>query len=290
MIETNFDNLPLTQVPSAVKPKFIQIYNQKYDPSCPADAISTGGKGAVFYEEQEALFNAEIQNGPYAKMLAKAKAENMANAFLSIAINGLSLEKTFTTECYLECRSVNIGTREQPVYASLPKISITGYGEVKMRVRAGQIAGIENPVVVYDCDDLRVGEKDGHKYVNYEKCFVKKPKAQIIACYVKILLNSGGFDYFVLDADGIKRLAGYSAKFNYGNKPNSLYVSNDGQIDTGFLIAKTIKHAFKGYPKLSIGDGAVYQSDDDMQPENEALKEAKKPEGVTVEQDDDTPF
>lgn len=289
MIETNFDKLPITKVTEAVKPKFIQIYNQKYDPFCLENAIATGGKGAVFYEEQEALFNTEIKNGPYAKMLVKAKNENLANAFLSLAINGLSLEKTFTTECYLECRSVNVGTREQPVYISLPKISITGYGEVKMRVRAGQIAGIENPVVVYDCDDLRVGEKDGHKYVNYEKCFVKPGKARIIACYMKILLNSGGFDYFVLDLDGIKRLAGYSAKFNYSNKPNALYVSNDGQIDTGFLIAKTIKHAFKGYPKLSIGDGAVYQSDDDMLPDN-SPREEKKPDGVVIEQEDDTPF
>jgi hypothetical protein len=43
-------------------------------------------------------------------------------------------------------------------------------------------------------------------------------------------------------------------------KSNALYNIN-GQIDTGFLIAKCIKHAFKTYPKINIGKGSVMESD-----------------------------
>ena len=66
-----------------------------------------------------------------------------------------------------------------------------------------------------------------------------------------------------------KRLQGYSEKQNsYKDrrtgetvvKSNALYNIN-GQIDTGFLIAKCIKHAFKTYPKINIGKGSVMESD-----------------------------
>jgi len=47
----------------------------------------------------------------------------------------------------------------------------------------------------------------------------------------------------------IIRLKAYSDKNSKG-KTNELYSSNHGQIDTGFLLAKMIKHAFRTYPKV----------------------------------------
>lgn len=66
------------------------------------------------------------------------------------------------------------------------------------------------------------------------------------------------------------RLKGYSDKQNtyfdkrknqWVTKVNELYVKDGGQIDTGFLMAKCIKHAFKTYPKINIGRGSSLESD-----------------------------
>jgi hypothetical protein len=55
----------------------------------------------------------------------------------------------------------------------------------------------------------------------------------------------------------VERLRAYSNKNNFGSatndKSNALYTSSGGQIDTGFLKAKTLKHAFKAYPKVPTG-------------------------------------
>ena len=76
-----------------------------------------------------------------------------------------------------------------------------------------------------------------------------------------------------------KRLSDYSGKANrywdntarrYVENPNQLYTSLDGQIDTGFLKAKCIKHAFKTYPKIAIGKGT--------QLESEIIEENNQPE------------
>lgn len=257
-----------------LKKKFAVIYNTQFDKDCPKTDIETGGQGWVKAEEQERLMIAEIQNGSFAQPLQKCSDEHLANAYLTLAINGVSIEKCFTTEAYLQARNVKVGKNQngQDVWGALPAVTITGYGEIKMRRRAGQIEGVENPVIVYDCDQFAFGEQDGKKVVNYMKTFNRPENARIIACYLKILLKGGKYDYFVMDYENVNRLAGYSAKQNTkrdrsGNviesKPNALYTSNNGQIDTGFLIAKTIKHAFKSYPRLEIGN-AVMESDEDI--------------------------
>lgn len=80
------------------------------------------------------------------------------------------------------------------------------------------------------------------------------------------------------------------------------FVGNDGKtyyrdIDTGFLISKTCKHAFKTYPKLKVGLGALLQADIDTQalqkPSQEAFgaeEVAPEDKGVKVKVDSDSPF
>ena len=55
-------------------------------------------------------------------------------------------------------------------------------------------------------------------------------------------------------------MKGYSAKKNKGTA-NALYTGNDNQIDTGFLEAKVIKHAFKTFPKLKLGQFSKLQEE-----------------------------
>ena len=283
---------PHEQICDLAKDKFIEIYNQKF-----------GEGGEVFFEEQKALFNNELLNGSFKGYLAKAPSLCIHDAFMNLAINGLSLEKGSSTLCYLMGYSnYDKNTGE---YNYTAKITYTGYGEILLRQRAGQIVRCDNPVVVYSCDEFRFGERDGHKFVEYIKQYPRQAGSYIVACYVKIILPGGGYDYFVMDREGIDRLRTYSEKFSGKNGPNALYggvyTDKDGKeyfrdIDTGFLVSKTCKHAFKNYPKLKVGIGAQLQADIDT---NQSAQEQKQEifgsqqqqkQGVKINASDDDPF
>lgn len=283
---------PHEQICDLAKDKFIEIYNQKF-----------GEGGEVFFEEQKALFNNELLNGSFKGYLAKAPSLCIHDAFMNLAINGLSLEKGSSTLCYL--MGYSNYDKNTGGYNYTAKITYTGYGEILLRQRAGQIVRCDNPVVVYSCDEFRFGERDGHKFVEYIKQSPRQAGSYIVACYVKIILPGGGYDYFVMDREGIDRLKTYSEKFSGKNGPNALYggvyTGNDGKeyfrdIDTGFLVSKTCKHAFKNYPKLKVGIGAQLQADIDT---NQSAQEQKQEifgsqqqqkQGVKINASDDDPF
>lgn len=278
------------KIPDLAHDKFIEVYIQKY-----------GAQNAeAFFEEQRGFFLAEMTSGSYKNLLAAATGTSIYFAFLFLAINNLSLEKGLSTTCYLECRSQKIGEkpdsnggRPQAVYERSAVITVTGYGEILLRQRAKQIRSVDNPKVVYDCDTFRYGEDNGQSYVKYEKAIPRPQGARIIACYVRIVKADGTVDYFVLDTDEMLRLKQYSGKSNFG-KPNALYgqSADCSDIDTGFLKSKTVKHAFKGYPKLSIGTGGAMESDKDEEPTPApaATTAAPAAQGVQVDAPEDTPF
>ena len=261
-------NVPINKIVEKAKEKFIQVFEAKFKQP-----------GLPFYEQQAALFNTELLESSNKNAFAITPHLSILNAFMSLAINGLSLERGTTTDCYLEHRSVKAGKDNmgKDVWQHMAVITITGYGEVKMRKRAGQIAYIDNPTVVYDCDDIAVGEENGHKFVRYMKCMKRPAEAKVIACFLKITRPDKSFDYYVMDQEGMVRLRGYSERFS--RKASELYGKSPdcGDIDTGFLIAKTIKHAFKGYPKLAIGDGAALEADKDMEEPVDGATQAVQP-------------
>lgn len=287
------------EIPDLAHDKFIEVYSQKFGKET----------AEAFFEEQRGFFLNELLSGPYKTMLQEAKGTSIYFAFLFLAINNLSLEKGLSTTCYLECRRVKIGEKMDEnkkknvnIYESSAVITVTGYGEILLRQRAGQIRSVDNPKVVYDCDSFRYGEDNGRSYVKYEKAIPRPAGAKVIACYVRIVKADGSTDYFVLDTDEILRLKQYSGRANRSwdndtrswiERPNALYgKSSDGSdIDTGFLKSKTVKHAFKGYPKLSIGSGGALEADKDTEPQEEAPATTEKPtNGVSVETSDDDPF
>lgn len=278
------------QIPDIAHDKFIQVYSQKF-----------GEQDAeAFFEEQRGYFLNELMSGSYRELLKEAKGSSIYFAFLFLAINNLSLEKSLSTTCYLECRSFKIGEKtdektgkKNSIYERNAVITVTGYGEIVLRQRAGQIRSVDNPKVVYDCDSFRYGERDGRAFVEYEKAIPRPAGAKIIACYVRIVKADGTTDYFVLDTDEMVRLRQYSGKSNWG-KANALYgIQQDcSDIDTGFLKSKTVKHAFKGYPKLSIGAGGALEADKDTdpQPQSETQTTETHANGVKVETNDEDPF
>jgi len=287
----DINKIPHEQIPDFAREKFISVYSQKF-----------GEQNAeAFFEEQRGFFLNELTDGPYKNLLKDAKGTSIYFAYLFLAINNLSLEKGLSTTCYLECRSNKVGEQVDPttnkkigIYERHAVITVTGYGEILLRQRAGQIRSVDNPKVVYDCDTFRYGERDGKSYIDYEKAIPRPQGAKIIACYVRIIKADGSVDYFVLDTDEMIRLKQYSGKSNWG-KPNALYgqSADCSDIDTGFLKSKTVKHAFKGYPKLSIGAGGALEADKDIEPQpapSEAQASSPTPNGVSVQTDDNDPF
>lgn len=117
---------PHNQICDLARDKFIEVYNQKF-----------GEGGEVFFEEQKSLFNNELLNGSFKGYLEKATSLNIHDAFMNLAINGLSLEKGTTTLCYLMGYSNYDKNTRQSTYTA--KITYTGYGEILLRQRAGQI-------------------------------------------------------------------------------------------------------------------------------------------------------
>ena len=62
--------------------------------------------------------------------------------------------------------------------------------------------------------------------------------------------------------EDIDRLKSFSEKKNKRSGANSLYTSSDGGIDAGFLEAKTIKHSFKTFPTVKLGNFSKIQEDE----------------------------
>ena len=284
---------------SNVREKFLIIFSSKFGKD----------NAESFYEEQSNLFRDIVISSDGLK---KCSGFSLFNAFIAIAINGLSLEKTSTTQCFLESRNIKIGKRqtkdgEVDVWETRATLKISGYGELLIRQRMGQIKYANNPVIVYDCDKFEYGERDGKTFVDYTKRIPRPHDAKTIAGFLKITRSDGTIDYKVMDMEDVVRLRNYSiknnSKYDYQHKcwtegkPNALYGnSNDGSdIDTGFFAAKLIKHAFKTYSRITVGDGAVMQADDDEQPVKEEPVSSFGPtesvQGVQVKEiDSSSPF
>lgn len=182
-------------------------------------------------------------------------------AFVDLAVKNLTLEPGAQALCYLLNRSTKLPAADnKEVWENRVYISITGYGEILLRQRAGQIRHCDTPTVVYQGDDFSYRESGGRKQVSYALDINHDP-ARPLACFMKITRIDGSVDYAIILPEAWDRLSKYSAKQNQG-KANALYSSGEqNSIDPGFLIAKCVKHAFKSYPPLPIGRGMVMEAD-----------------------------
>ena len=239
-----------------VRQQFIDVYNMIW---------KEGGEAA--YERESINFNRQLRDN---EKLRKCTGLSVFFAFIDLAVQRLTLETGSQALCYLLPRSYKVGIdgKGNDMYELRCNLTRSGYGELVLRARAGQILHADNPVIVYEGDEFSYGEADGRKFVNYRCCFPRKSE-RVVACFIKITRVDGTADYSVMLENDWRRLSEYSEKNNsyYDKKTqqrvgraNALYSSNNGQIDVGFLIAKCIKHAFKTYPRVEIGRGTQLES------------------------------
>lgn len=187
-------------------------------------------------------------------------------AYVDLAVKNLTLEPGAQALCYLLNRNSSYVAADGKTYwETRVYISITGYGEILLRQRAGQIRHCDTPTVVYEGDKFSYEEENGRKYVSYG-LNIAHNTANPIACFMKITRIDDTIDYAIILPEGWQRLQKYSAKQNSKSGKegcaNALYTSGiNDSIDPGFLIAKCVKHAFKSYPKLPIGKGMVMEAD-----------------------------
>ena len=252
-----------------VRAKFIQIYEAMWTPS-------TGVSGEAAYERESRNFNRIL--GEKEDLRKNCTRFSLFTAFLDVAISGLTLDPGARAQAYLLSRSIAVDSyvdqqgQKKSKYETQCLLTISGYGELLHRARVGQIRHADNPVIVYAEDEFEYGERNGNKFVNYT-CRLPHNSGNIVACFMKITRADGSVDYAVMLPEDWSRLAGFSARQNrqWDNKnrqwvergPNALYgKQQDGslRIDTGFLIAKCIKHAFKSYPKARVGRGTQLES------------------------------
>lgn len=235
----------------AVRARFIQIHNTLWG----------DGTGEPAYEREAIHFTAILREK---QELQKATRFSIFTSFIDLAVCGLSLEPGVRALCYLQGRNVKVGKDPQTgkdIYEGHLVLTVSGYGELVLRARAGQIRHADNPVLVYEEDSFSFTDNNGRKEVSYT-CNLPHTSNRIIAGYLRITRNDGSIDYSVMFEEDWMRLKDYSAKQNrrwnndrrqWEENPNALYTSRGGAIDSGFLCAKIIKHAFNTYPKIRIG-------------------------------------
>ena len=238
-----------------VRNRFIYIWGTLY------------GNGEAAYERESFFFNNKLRDEP---RLQNATNFSIFTCFIDLAISGLSLEPGARALCYLQGRNAMIGTDDngKKVYEGRLALTISGYGVLVMRTRCGQIRHADNPILVYDEDQFSFGDMNGQKVVNY-MCHLPHTSNHIIAAFLRITRADGSVDYSVMLEEDWIRLQEFSEKNNqrwnaqtrqYEGKANDLYTSRNGGIDSGFLTAKLIKHAFKTYPKVRLGNATELES------------------------------
>lgn len=243
----------------AVRQRFIFIYN----------TITGTENGEAFYEKESRNFNRLISENEY---LQKCTPFSIFTSFIDLAVCGLSAEPGVRALCYLIPRSYKVQSPNggRDTYEYRCSLTISGYGELVMRINCGQIRYADNPVLVYSEDEFSFSDKDGRKSVSYT-CHTPHVTGHIIAGFMRITRNDGSIDYAVMFEEDWERLKKYSGKNNkywdkekqaYVENPNALYSSGvEGRIDTGFLCSKIVKHAFRTYPKVKVGKNTFLETD-----------------------------
>lgn len=210
--------------------------------------------GERFYEAEKFHFLKMIQEN---SKIASCSKMSLYGCFMDVAVNGLSFDPSFK-HLYIVPFNTNIGTKQDPKWETRASLQISGYGELALRKKQGQIKYADNPVLVFEGDIFEYGTENDKTILKHISKIPRKSE-NIVACYIKITRNDNSIDYKVLSIDEVMQFKKFS------KDPNSK-AWTDGL--PGMIQAKTIKHAFKSYPKVRTGEFSQLSSETiDEQPE-----------------------
>lgn len=231
------------------------------------------GRAMAKYEAEKFHFMKLIQDKPDLQQCSKL---SLYGCFLDMAVNGLSFDPAMK-HAYVVSFNTNIGTRNDPRWEKRATLMISGYGELHMRVQQKQIKYADNPILVYEGDHFQHGTKNGHVFLDHVGAYPRKTD-NIIACYLRLERNDGSVDYKVLSIEEVMKLKKFS------KDPNSK-AWTDGL--PGMVQAKTLKHAFRSYPKMRMGEFSQLQSStidaEDAAPKIDyGLEDFSKPAGEAL--------
>jgi recombinational DNA repair protein RecT len=163
------------------------------------------------------------------QQLQKCDALSLYGCFMDVAVQGLSFDPAKKL-CYI----VPMGNKAT--------LMISGVGELYLRQRANQIKYADNPVVVYEGDSFKVTAENGVMNVQYEKAIPRKSDT-IIASFIRIVRADDSVDFKIFSMEEILDLKKFS------KMPNSMAWTTGLR---GMVETKTIKHAFRNYPKVPL--------------------------------------
>jgi len=169
---------------------------------------------------------------------------SLYGCFIDMAVNGLSFDPGMK-HAYVIPDSFKVIVQGRETWEQRATLRIDGRGELVIRQKQGQIKYADNPVLVFDGDEFVHGTKDDKVYLEHKAIHPRKKDSEVIACYLRIERPDASVDYKVFGIDEIMKLKSIS------KQPNSVAwtAGLNGMIQT-----KTIKHAFRSYPKVKLGN------------------------------------
>ncbi len=284
-MNTNVEKIPLLRKLQETAPAQLASLPEVAEKFKHIFTVMHGSKsGEQFYEAEKFHFMKKLQEDAKLQNCTKL---SLYGCFMDVAVSGLSFDPS-AKQVYIVPFNVNVGTKQNPSWESRAQLMISGYGELALRMKQGQIKYADNPVLVYDGDEFAMGTKDGNSFVEHKSVFPRKSDT-IIACYLRITRNDDSIDYKVISMEEIEKLKLFS------KDPNSK-AWTEGL--PGMVMAKCIKHAFKSYPKIRKGDFTELASSKVEEEGPEIIKidygihqEVKNTETITAaEQVDDNSF
>lgn len=223
-----------------VAERFIKLY----------ETIHGKKDGIVFYESNKFHFLKILAESTE---LQKCTNQSIYGVWLDSSVNGLSFDPTYK-HLYVVPFNHKVSKKgETDKWEKRATLMIGGPGELVLRQKAGQIKYADNPQLVYRDESFKVITKGGKTEVEHEIVFPRKSD-EVIGCYMAITRIDGSIDYKVMSMPEVLKLKQWGR-----DNANSKAWSNLGL--PGMIVAKTIKHAFKTYPKVRTGYFSKMQSD-----------------------------
>ena len=130
-----------------VRSQFISVYNSIW---------KEGGENV--YEREAIYFNQQLRDKDELRLCS---GTSIFYAFIDLAVKGITLAPGAQALCYLLTRNCKVGvdSNGKEVWEKVCSLAISGYGELAMRAKVGQIRHADNPVIVYHGDRFEYGEE-----------------------------------------------------------------------------------------------------------------------------------